>query len=328
MTTLTDTQVVTASGGLVELGYQEFSYTGNVTATSGSPLVVMSPLTVVCDGGPILIEAHFAGLRPALTAGTAIVAELYEDGSLIKGQFALVITPANGDVHSPITCQYRRTPSTGSHTYQIKVYVSSGSGYLSNNDSGLRLPSFLRVSKIVQATQWPAVTTGTIICTSTTRPASPFEGQRIYETDTNKEWVYDGAAWYTPGAYVVDVAATSTFTIASGAGAGLVDITGVTQSASLVSGRRYSASLHVPQVAGTTGDRFSVKIVAGGSIIQASYGGIVSNGVPVCLWGTFTGSGTTTIKAQCARDVGSGTTYFYADGQSPIRLTVIDIGPA
>ena len=34
------------------------------------------------------------------------------------------------------------------------------------------------------------------VCTSTTRPASPYEGQVIYETDTDKVLVYNGTAWY------------------------------------------------------------------------------------------------------------------------------------
>lgn len=33
------------------------------------------------------------------------------------------------------------------------------------------------------------------VCTSSTRPASPFEGQMIYETDTDKVLVYNGTAW-------------------------------------------------------------------------------------------------------------------------------------
>ena len=33
------------------------------------------------------------------------------------------------------------------------------------------------------------------ICTSTTRPTTPYEGQVIYETDTNRVLVYDSAAW-------------------------------------------------------------------------------------------------------------------------------------
>jgi len=34
------------------------------------------------------------------------------------------------------------------------------------------------------------------VCTSSTRPASPFEGQMIYETDTDKVLVWNGTDWY------------------------------------------------------------------------------------------------------------------------------------
>jgi hypothetical protein len=37
------------------------------------------------------------------------------------------------------------------------------------------------------------------VCTSSTRPASPFEGQVIYETDTNQVLVYSGTAWVMIG---------------------------------------------------------------------------------------------------------------------------------
>lgn len=40
---------------------------------------------------------------------------------------------------------------------------------------------------------------GPYICTSGTRPGSPAEGYQIYETDTNKTLVYDGASWWTIG---------------------------------------------------------------------------------------------------------------------------------
>jgi hypothetical protein len=33
------------------------------------------------------------------------------------------------------------------------------------------------------------------VCTSSTRPASPFEGQAIYETDTDMMAIYNGTAW-------------------------------------------------------------------------------------------------------------------------------------
>ena len=33
------------------------------------------------------------------------------------------------------------------------------------------------------------------VCTSATRPASPYHGQHIYETDTNLQYVWNGTAW-------------------------------------------------------------------------------------------------------------------------------------
>lgn len=33
------------------------------------------------------------------------------------------------------------------------------------------------------------------VCTSTTRPAAPYDGQMIYETDTKISLVYNGSAW-------------------------------------------------------------------------------------------------------------------------------------
>lgn len=36
---------------------------------------------------------------------------------------------------------------------------------------------------------------GLWLCTSGTRPASPFEGLEIYETDTDKKYIYNGSVW-------------------------------------------------------------------------------------------------------------------------------------
>ena len=40
---------------------------------------------------------------------------------------------------------------------------------------------------------------GFTICTSATRPASPWTGQVIYETDTGLSFVWDGSAWQASG---------------------------------------------------------------------------------------------------------------------------------
>ena len=43
------------------------------------------------------------------------------------------------------------------------------------------------------------------VCTSTTRPSNPFEGQMIYETDTDKVLVWNGTAWIFPNSAAVAI---------------------------------------------------------------------------------------------------------------------------
>ena len=43
------------------------------------------------------------------------------------------------------------------------------------------------------------------VCTSSTRPASPYEGQVIYETDTDRVLVWNANAWVMPSAFPANV---------------------------------------------------------------------------------------------------------------------------
>ncbi|MEK9738106.1 MAG: hypothetical protein VW438_00075 [Euryarchaeota archaeon] len=201
MTSLTDTQVVTASGGLVELGYGQITSSVVVTSTSfTTPTTVIPDVTVVCDGSPILVE--FYAPQTALSSGQSqIVFALWEDGAEKYRYWHLKTNPtgSTGVDYDGVKAEVRLTPSAGSHTYRVVAFSSpANNSVLAGNATTSNSPAFLRVSKIVQATQWPAVTTGTIICTSSTRPASPFEGQKIYETDTGLSLIYDGSAWVSP----------------------------------------------------------------------------------------------------------------------------------
>ena len=54
------------------------------------------------------------------------------------------------------------------------------------------------------------------VCTSTTRPASPYEGQAIYETDTDLAKIWNGSAW-VGYALLASPTFTGTVTIPAGA---------------------------------------------------------------------------------------------------------------
>lgn len=54
---------------------------------------------------------------------------------------------------------------------------------------------FVLVSEVNDNSDVLDANPGAFICTSTTRPATPFEGQRIYETDTEAELIRVGGTW-------------------------------------------------------------------------------------------------------------------------------------
>lgn len=111
------------------------------------------------------------------------------------------------------------------------------------------------------------------VCTSTSRPGSPFDGQLIYETDTNRVAVYDTNTWVykTPASTtgsvlrVVSTIKTDTFSTTSTT---LTDITGLsatitpsaTSSLVLI---HFSVNIDTPQTSGVAIVRGSTKIGAG-----------------------------------------------------------------
>ena len=79
------------------------------------------------------------------------------------------------------------------------------------------------------------------VCTSTTRPSNPFEGQMIYETDTDLTYIYGGSSWQqVSGGSAVG-------------NSGLVYITGATIAA-------LSTSATVSNCFSTTYDNYLIKV--------------------------------------------------------------------
>jgi hypothetical protein len=81
-----------------------------------------------------------------------------------------------------------------------------------------------------------------VVCTSTTRPASPVNGLCIYETDTKRDLFYNGTAWrYRPGTVLASVTITSAQNNVVAGG----DLTGMSVTFDALGGD-VNISLHAP----------------------------------------------------------------------------------
>ena len=111
---------------------------------------------------------------------------------------ALSDTPRNGLYANPAVPIVTSLPTNPAFNDQI-IYYSSGA-YQPYTYTG---------------TSWQP-TNGPLICTSTTRPLSPYPGQMIYETDSGRNNQWNGSTWISPisaiMANVVSTHFTSTFT--------------------------------------------------------------------------------------------------------------------
>ena len=302
MTVLTDTQVVTASGGLVELGYVAFSsQTISGTGSDAAASSFATPITIsfVSDGSPILLEVSAIDQNTGANAGGSESYVVVFLDSVFQRRITRVQT--SGTITESQSCNafLRMTAAAGAHTIELKQFRVNANG---NLNSG-----YARVSKIVQATQWPAVTTGTIICTSSTRPASPFAGQQIYETDTSLPYTYNGTIWtsslpaflsasgtdVTAGAFGGNIIYTfATVTLTPGtwlvtAGMGLINTT--TADGTTVGLYNRTTSTEVASSRGGTG---TTQTALEASLVSRQVSMTVTANTQVCPYGTRNGGST------------------------------------
>ena len=171
-----------------------------------------------------------------------------------------------------------------------------------------------------------------VVCTSTTRPASPPEGMVVYETDTDKLLAYTTATtgwvppWNMPWGYI---ATASTTTATTSVGSSYTDAGSLTVTWTTVQNRRYkvtgfldmgSSSATVSYVAITDGSNNNKAVAneshAANDIVTFS---------PVEIF-TAASSTSTTRKLRVKCDAGTGGTQSNVYG--PHIILVEDIGPS
>jgi len=166
------------------------------------------------------------------------------------------------------------------------------------------------------------------VCTSSTRPTSPFEGQMIYETDTDLLRIWNGSAWKTLAAAapaqgtILQVVHGSTGSQNSSTSATYIDsnltATITPQSSSSLILVTYSQNLYTNASATGVGLRLVRTSTVLRTDIDLSYGassGILAQQSFIYLDSPATTSATT-YKTQFCRSIGSGTAFVQANSAS------------
>jgi len=159
------------------------------------------------------------------------------------------------------------------------------------------------------------------VCTSTTRPTAPYEGQMIYTTDLDTLEIWNGSAWRilalgtpTQGS-VLQVVSADTATLGSSTSATYAD-TGLTATITPKATTSKILAIYSQNIftnAGTTG--CGIRLVRGATtldtVVDLSYGtasGILAHHTFTYLDSPSTTSATT-YKTQFARTAGASTAF-------------------
>lgn len=171
-----------------------------------------------------------------------------------------------------------------------------------------------------------------VIASSSARPAAPYEGQVVYQTDTNGVYVYDGTQWTPPwntawGKVSFDTNTSSDTTITSSEE---LQITGGTFTA--VANRLYRATYYEPDIYNGTNDvrLYIRKTNVSGTLLQMVWIGIGGDSgadrVGVCQWVGTLSAGSVNLAASAISN--GGTAALARDATTFAYLIVEDMGPA
>lgn len=133
-------------------------------------------------------------VRPNFVAG-ALSADM-ASGATSMSSAGLADLPAIGSTeHTAI--EFFTRDATGRVTKKEIVWVTA-------HTAAATTATIVRGKEGTTAQNWvtndrwavsPIVSDAIVVCTSGTRPSQPYTGQVIYETDTDRPMVWDGAAW-------------------------------------------------------------------------------------------------------------------------------------
>lgn len=171
---------------------------------------------------------------------------------------------------------------------------------------------------------------GVVVCTSTTRPsgAALYEGLTIYETDTDKMWVWDGSTWNLPKNVPGGILGYAEITSSQNGFAGVSDVSGLSVTVTVGAGRRVKvtgygrvnqqSTIAIPELRIWEG---STQLQLASSTVRA---GEVAMLNPEVILTPSAGSHTYKLRLGTT----SGTVDFFATSEQKGFILVEDIGSA
>lgn len=191
MTSISDTEVVNAPGGLVELGRTTGGYVTTNTTSETTGMDMGCSLSIVCDGSPLLVEAwsNYA----AAGSGGVLFANVYVDGVTVTNTSRIWRTSrtTNDSIFGQMVIQ----PSAGIRTIAVRPWHATAAGYVDW--------AVIRISKIIQASQLLVTQSNAPIVTSLPS-GNLVTGQEVdlYVTTPYvgyQRYKWNGSAWYVIG---------------------------------------------------------------------------------------------------------------------------------
>ena len=167
------------------------------------------------------------------------------------------------------------------------------------------------------------------VCTSSTRPTAPYEGQTIYETDTDKTLFWNGSAWYPNWNTAWGIVGKST--LAAEKGFTAIEDLGLTVTWTAVATRQYKLSVFLNWDANAAANlQFFITDSANVALkeILIKTGG--ANFGPAASFVLVSGiSGSVTYKVRGATSAGAATVFGATIRAALAAVFVVeDIGPA
>ncbi len=134
----------------IELDYVERATDASITAVSPATAqtVIALPKPISGDlGRPVWIEFYTAlAQAPTGAANRFVACYLFEDGVSLGG-LAYVQTPVNGTMGAPVHVR-RRIINAGGKTYEMRAWVSAGTGTIYGALAAGLLPMYFRAEKV------------------------------------------------------------------------------------------------------------------------------------------------------------------------------------